>query len=363
MASDQKIRVAIIGLGFGAEFIPIYQNYPGRRAVRDLPAVEERARRVRRPVRDQDPVHRVRAGPERPQRRRRPHQLADPRPRPAERRRAEGRQARRLHRADGHERRGVQGGRRGPAGLGQGLHDDGDGRLQPANTCSPRSFTRRANSAASSSSAGATSRTWTAGPTTGRASRRCGTPPTASAPAWRSWASTPRPSSCYGSGRIREELVGKYGSPFAVETATFSIKDSDVCAEVTRSLFDTARQYRESFDVYGSKKSFEWQQVEGEEPVIHTKGPARARDPRAGQGPRLRPPAPRADPAVHDQGRLQRRRRAAPLVHPGGRPRRLAPAPGPRLAQRDPRRTPRPARRRDLGQLDDGRPLRPRVGA
>ena len=78
--------------------------------------------------------------------------------------------------------------------------------------------------------------------------------------------------SCYGSGRIREDLVPKYGSPFAVESATFSVKDSDVCAEVTRSLFDTARQYRESFDVYGSKKSLEWQQVEGEEPVIHTKG-------------------------------------------------------------------------------------------
>ena len=77
--------------------------------------------------------------------------------------------------------------------------------------------------------------------------------------------------SCYGSGRIREELVPKYNSPFAVETATFSIKGTDVCAEVTRSLFDVARQYRESFDVTGSKKSFEWQQVEGEEPVIHTK--------------------------------------------------------------------------------------------
>jgi predicted dehydrogenase len=77
--------------------------------------------------------------------------------------------------------------------------------------------------------------------------------------------------SCYGSGRIREELVGAYNSPFAVETATFSVKGSDVCAEVTRSLFDVARQYRESFDVSGSKKSFEWQQVENEEPVIHTK--------------------------------------------------------------------------------------------
>jgi predicted dehydrogenase len=77
---------------------------------------------------------------------------------------------------------------------------------------------------------------------------------------------------CHGSGRIREDLISRYGSPFAIETATFAVRDSDVCAEVTRSLFDTARQYRESFDAYGSKKSFEWQQVDGEEPVIHTKG-------------------------------------------------------------------------------------------
>jgi predicted dehydrogenase len=76
---------------------------------------------------------------------------------------------------------------------------------------------------------------------------------------------------CHGSGRIRDDLVGRYGSPFAVETATFTINESDVVAEVTRSLFDVARQYRESFDATGSKKSFEWQQVEGEDPVIHTK--------------------------------------------------------------------------------------------
>ena len=58
---------------------------------------------------------------------------------------------------------------------------------------------------------------------------------------------------CHGSGRIDEALIPKYGSPFAIETATFKLRDSDVCAEVTRSLFDTARQYRESFDAYGSK--------------------------------------------------------------------------------------------------------------
>jgi predicted dehydrogenase len=76
---------------------------------------------------------------------------------------------------------------------------------------------------------------------------------------------------CHGSGRIREELIKRYNSPFAVETATFKIKGSDVVAEVTRSLFDVARQYRESFDATGSKKSFEWQQIENEDPVIHTK--------------------------------------------------------------------------------------------
>src|SRR5881397_1285604 len=52
---------------------------------------------------------------------------------------------------------------------------------------------------------------------------------------------------CHGSGRIDEALIPKYGSPFAIETATFTIKGTDVCAEVTRSLFDVARQYRESF--------------------------------------------------------------------------------------------------------------------
>jgi predicted dehydrogenase len=76
--------------------------------------------------------------------------------------------------------------------------------------------------------------------------------------------------SCFGSGRIRAELAARYGSPFAIETAHVRLRDSDVVARIVRSLFDTARQYRESFDVYGSQQSFEWQLVEGEEPVLHT---------------------------------------------------------------------------------------------
>jgi predicted dehydrogenase len=76
---------------------------------------------------------------------------------------------------------------------------------------------------------------------------------------------------CHGSGKISDDLIPHYGSPFAIESATFKIKGSDVVAEVTRSLFDTARQYRESFDAYGSKASFEWQLAEHQKPLIHTK--------------------------------------------------------------------------------------------
>lgn len=76
--------------------------------------------------------------------------------------------------------------------------------------------------------------------------------------------------SCFGSGRIDENLISKYGSPFAIETCHIKLKGSDLSAEVTRSLFNTARQYRESFDVYGSKKSFEWTLIEHEESIIHT---------------------------------------------------------------------------------------------
>jgi predicted dehydrogenase len=76
--------------------------------------------------------------------------------------------------------------------------------------------------------------------------------------------------SCFGSGRIDEHLIPKYGSPFAIETCHIKFRNSDLAAEVTRSLFNTARQYRESFDVYGSKKSFEWTQIEHEDSVIHT---------------------------------------------------------------------------------------------
>ncbi len=76
--------------------------------------------------------------------------------------------------------------------------------------------------------------------------------------------------SCFGSGTIREELIAHYNSPFAVETTHIKFRNSDLSAQVYRSLFDVARQYRESFEVYGSKKSVEWPLIEGRPLVIHT---------------------------------------------------------------------------------------------
>ena len=76
--------------------------------------------------------------------------------------------------------------------------------------------------------------------------------------------------SCFGSGRIRPELEAEYHSPFAIESCHIKFKDSDLSAQVYRSLFDTARQYRETIEVYGSKKSVEWPLIENDPLVVHT---------------------------------------------------------------------------------------------
>jgi predicted dehydrogenase len=76
--------------------------------------------------------------------------------------------------------------------------------------------------------------------------------------------------SCFASGTIRDELHHHYNSPYAVESTHIKFKDSDLSAYVYRSLFDVARQYRESFEVYGSKKSVEWPLIEHRPLVVHT---------------------------------------------------------------------------------------------
>lgn len=75
--------------------------------------------------------------------------------------------------------------------------------------------------------------------------------------------------SCFGSGTVRDDIAQKSGNRFAVESCHIKIKGGDLSAHVWRFLYDVARQYRESIDVYGSKKSFEWTLVENEPHILH----------------------------------------------------------------------------------------------
>lgn len=79
---------------------------------------------------------------------------------------------------------------------------------------------------------------------------------------------------CLGSGTLPKERQEQYGNPFPAETAIFRLSNSDVAVEVTRTLFQTARMYSEAFSVYGDKKSFEWQQIDSEEPYMYTMKPS-----------------------------------------------------------------------------------------
>lgn len=77
---------------------------------------------------------------------------------------------------------------------------------------------------------------------------------------------------CYGSGKIRDELVTQYDNPYAIETAIFELDSPDLRAEVTRSLFHCARPYMESFTIYGENACYEWQ-MEDESPILFRMSP------------------------------------------------------------------------------------------
>ena len=70
-----------------------------------------------------------------------------------------------------------------------------------------------------------------------------------------------RPTSvvAHGSGRLSEERAKNHGCQYSAITATFKFADMDVVAESTRWINETIRQCREGFDVYGTEMSFEWE--------------------------------------------------------------------------------------------------------
>lgn len=108
-----------------------------------------------------------------------------------------------------------------------------------------------------------------------------------------------------GSGEMREELRTPYGNPYPVETALFQLATPGLCAEVTRSLFHCARPYMESFTVYGENACYEWQ-MEDETPVLFRMSPVAPGQSRTRTLERPEPPD-RADLLPPSIGRYTRR--------------------------------------------------------
>lgn len=78
---------------------------------------------------------------------------------------------------------------------------------------------------------------------------------------------------CLGSGRLRPDIQQPGGNIFPLQTAIFQLAGTDVAAELTRSWFQTARAYTEAFSVYGERQGFEWPQLEHEDPLLFTLEP------------------------------------------------------------------------------------------
>ncbi|MEJ5943973.1 Gfo/Idh/MocA family oxidoreductase [Pseudokineococcus basanitobsidens] len=82
--------------------------------------------------------------------------------------------------------------------------------------------------------------------------------------------------SARGAGRLTpERRTGGFDNPFPAEAGLFALRGSDVLADVTVSFFQTARSYVEGFCLYGDRRGVEWpEDNEGDLTVHDMSGPA-----------------------------------------------------------------------------------------
>jgi predicted dehydrogenase len=96
------------------------------------------------------------------------------------------------------------------------------------------------------------------------------------APALALAATTAQSVQCLGSGLLTAERRGAYGNPFPLEVALFRLRDHPMALDVTMSFFQTARAYTEGFAVYGTQSGVEWPASEGGRLLVHEMGPVRS---------------------------------------------------------------------------------------
>lgn len=75
---------------------------------------------------------------------------------------------------------------------------------------------------------------------------------------------------CLGSGSLPEEMKNNsYNNPFPIESALFQLEESNVSCEVTCCLYEMTREFLvDRFYIYGNKLGFESAQLRNGEPVI-----------------------------------------------------------------------------------------------
>ncbi len=79
--------------------------------------------------------------------------------------------------------------------------------------------------------------------------------------------------SCVGVGKMRQDLMETPDNPFPMQVAHFRVANSDAIVQINRAWYQAAHTYVESFSIIGEHRSFEWNQLEHEDPVVHTLAP------------------------------------------------------------------------------------------
>ena len=169
--------------------------------------------------------------------------------------------------------------------------------------------------------------------------------------------------SCFGSGTIRKELIKCYGSPVRGRDGAHQVPRQRRQRAHHPQLFDTARQYRESIDVYGTKKAVEWPLVEHEPLVLHTAKQPEPKIPKPVKCPDFAKRLPKSiakytTQGVYDASKKTHLSFTQGSGHGGSHPHLAHEFAMALVEDRDPF-----PNARAIGQLDLRRPVRPRVGA
>jgi predicted dehydrogenase len=77
---------------------------------------------------------------------------------------------------------------------------------------------------------------------------------------------------CLGSGHLTAGRLGSYGNPFPLEAGLFRLRGHDMAADIVLSFFQTARAYTEGFTLYGTRMGVEWPAAEGGPLLVHEFG-------------------------------------------------------------------------------------------